>query len=39
MFGYTVTNKNKIYKGALNDLLKPNDWEVINAYLESHKVA
>jgi hypothetical protein len=39
MFGYTVTNKNKIYKGALNDLLKPSDWEVINAYLESHKVA
>lgn len=39
MFGYTVTNKNKIYKGDLNDLLKPSDLVTINTWIESHKVA
>lgn len=39
MFGYSVKNKNKIYKGSLEELLKPSDWDTINAWIESHKVA
>lgn len=39
MFGYAIKNKNKVYKGSLEDLLKPTDWDTINAWLESHKIA
>lgn len=37
MFGYSIKNKNKIYKGDLLDLLTEEDQNTINAYFDSLK--